>query len=499
MGKMLFGSQGSDFEIGKKSRVRYIGDMKRHFVPQQLLTYRYLLRAHIGPFVFSLCTLMFLFILQFVMKFIDQLIGKGLSAWVIMELIALSLAWMVVLAVPMSVLVATLMAFGDLSSKNEITAMKAGGVSIYRMLTPIVVAATVIALLLVWFNNYVLPEANHSAKTLMIDIRKKRPTLNLVPGLFSQDITGYSILVQKTFESSNDLEGVTLYDYTNPNTNVVITAERGKISFSPDYRKIVMDLERGEIHELDLQKMSSYRKLRFQNHRIVMDAEGFEFERSSENTFTRSDRELSAGTMRAIVDSLRLATQQLEDQLQKTIVEDMEHRINGTANPLPLWGAPPPSDPTAAALYKSRSMATYLTNELARIEFLDKQADQYLVEIYKKYSIPVACIVFVLIGGPLGIMARKGGFGIAATLSLGFFLFYWAFLIGGEKLADRDITSPFLGMWSANILLGTLGIYLTVRIGREALVINWSALQRFVPKRWRNRLADEPDTLPSIT
>ena len=144
-------------------------------------------------------------------------------------------------------------------------------------------------------------------------------------------------------------------------------------------------------------------------------------------------------------------------------------------------------------------MAAYLTNELSRIESLDKQADQYLVEIYKKYSIPVACVVFVLIGGPLGIMARKGGFGIAATLSLGFFLFYWAFLIGGEKLADRDITSPFLGMWSANILLGILGIYLTIRIGREALVINWSALQRLVPRRWRNRLADEPDTLPSIT
>src|SRR5437867_7960076 len=164
--------------------------MKRGIFPQKMLTYRYLLRAHSGPFVFSLCTLMFLFLLQFVMKFIDQLIGKGLSAWIIIELIALNLAWMLVLAVPMSVLVATLMAFGDLSSKNEITAMKASGISIYRMLAPITVAATVIAILLVWFNNYVLPEANHKAKTLMIDIRKKKPTLNLVPGLFSQDIAG---------------------------------------------------------------------------------------------------------------------------------------------------------------------------------------------------------------------------------------------------------------------------------------------------------------------
>ncbi len=468
--------------------------MKRSILPQQMLTSRYLLRAHIGPFVFSLCTLMFLFLLQFVMKFIDQLIGKGLSGWIIIELIALSLAWMVVLAVPMAVLVATLMAFGDLSSKNEITAMKASGMSIYRMLAPIVIAATAIAIVLVWFNNFVLPEANHQAKTLMIDIRKKKPTLNLAPGLFSQDIAGYSILVRKTFENTNDLEGITLYDYTNPNTNVLITAERGRISFSPDYRKIIMDLEQGEIHELDLQKMSSYRKLRFQNHRIVMNAEGFEFERSSEGAFSRGDRELSAQTMAGIVDSLRMAKQQLVDQMHKTISEDMDHVITGTVSTKPFFGTINQSPGGAAAL-KARSMGAYVANELSRIEFIDKQIDQYLVEIYKKYSLPAACIVFILIGLPLGIMSRRGGFGAAATLSLGFFLVYWAFLIGGEKLADRDIVSPFIGMWSANIVLGLLGIYLTVRIGKETVVLNWSFLLHLVPKRWRSGIQNESEAV----
>lgn len=468
--------------------------MDGHALTGRMLTYRYLLRAHAGPFAFSLCTLMFLFVLQFVMKFVDQLIGKGLSAWIIIELVALSLAWMVVLAVPMSVLVATLMAFGDLSSKNEITAMKASGMSIYRMLAPIAVAAVIIAVLLVWFNNYVLPEANHQAKTLMIDIRKKKPTLNLVPGLFSQDISGYSILVHRTFESSNDLEGVTLYDYTNPNTNVLITAERGTISFSADYRKIIMDLVQGEIHELELQKMSSYRKLRFQNHRIVMNAEGFEFERSSESAFTRGDRELSANVMAQIVDSLDKEKRELEDQLQKSIADEIERTIKGTPSAFPYGGMMPGGqDPTTAALTKARSMDAYITNELSRIEFVDRQVDQYLVEIYKKYSIPAACIVFVLIGAPLGIMSRRGGFGIAATLSLGFFLFYWAFLIGGEKLADRDYTSPFIGMWSANMLLGVLGIYLTIRIGKESVVINWSVFQRLIPKRWRTNLPEETE------
>jgi lipopolysaccharide export system permease protein len=421
---------------------------------------------------------MFLFLLHFLMRFIDQLVGKGLTAWVIIELIGLNLAWMVVLAVPMSVLVSTLMAFGELSSSNEITAMRASGMGIYRMIAPVLVTAGVIAFFLVLFNNYVLPEANHKAKSLGIDIRRKKPTLNLVAGLFSQDISGYSILVRKTFENTNDLEGVTLYDYTDPNTNVVITAKRGTISFSGDYKKLIMDLYEGEIHELDLQKMTAYRRVKFQSHRIAMDVEGFDFERSAEGAFTRGDRELSVEAMRLIVDSLQLAKQNLEEHLRNSLTEDMEHQLTGKPD-APSSGQRRflPSRPTNNVLTRARVMSSMVETELSRIEWVEKQIDQYMVEIDKKYSIPVAALVFVLIGVPLGIMVRRGGFGMAATLSLGFFVLYWAFLIGGEKLADRNIASPFWGMWSANFLLSLLGIYLIVRIGRESIVINWSFLQ----------------------
>ncbi|MBI4535758.1 MAG: LptF/LptG family permease [Ignavibacteriae bacterium] len=465
--------------------------MKIHLLPKHLHLSKYLLRAHIGPFLFSLSTLMFLFMLQFVMKFIDQLVGKGLSAWLIIELISLNLAWMVVLAVPMSVLVATLMAFGDLSSRNEITAMKASGVSIYRMIGPVFFVAGILAILLVFFNNDVLPEANHRAKTLTIDIRRKKPTLSLVAGLFSQDIAGYSILVHKTFEKTNDLEGITIYDYTNPTTNVVITAERGKISFSPDYHKLIMDLQMGEIHELDLQDMSGYKKIRFENHRIAMNVEGFDFERSAEGTFTRSDRELSAQVMIGIVDSIKKETDKIEQQLRERMEQEMENLLTRKPPPSLFGTFGTPGGGLTAGLNRARVTSSMLNNELLRIEYLEKQMDQYKVEIHKKYSIPAACLVFVMIGVPLGIMARRGGFGIAATLSFGFFLLYWAFLIGGEKLADRGITSPFWGMWSANILLAIVGIYLVIRIGRETVVIDWRQLHRLIPKRWRSDLPEE--------
>ncbi len=460
---------------------------------QHFLLTRYLLRAHAGPFLFSVATLMFLFVLQFVMKFIDQLVGKGLTPWVITEFVILNLSWMLVLAVPMSVLVATLMAFGDLSSKNEITAFKAGGASIYRMMLPVLLTSAVIAVGLVLFNNHVLPESNHRLKALTIDIRRKKPTLTLNAGIFSQDISGYSILVRKTFEKTNDLEGITLYDYTDPSLNVTITAETGRISFSPDYRKLVMDLWNGEIHELDLTKMWSYRRIRFTTHRIVMDVQGFDFERSSESFISRGDREMSAQAMRLIVDSLDNVKNVLEQTIRTAMDRNARLLLNGAVDTtVPPFSGIQRAEPAGMlALTRGRLMNSDLTSNLFRLESLDRELDQYLVEIYKKYSIPAACLVFVLVGAPLGIMARRGGFGIAATLSLGFFVLYWACLIGGEKLADRDILSPFFGMWSANIIIGALGILLTIRIGRETVVINWDFLQKYIPRRWRTRLEGE--------
>jgi lipopolysaccharide export system permease protein len=455
-----------------------------------MLVSRYLLKAMVGPFVFSFVTLMFLFLLQFVMKFIDQLVGKGLTAWVIIELIGLNLAWMVVLAVPMSVLVATLMAFGDLSSRNEITAMKASGISIQSMLAPVLAAATLLAVLLVLFFNEVLPEANHQAKTLAMDIRRKKPTLSLVAGLFSQDIPGYSILVRRTFEQTNDLEGITLFDYSNPGTNVVVTAERGTISFSPDFRKLIMDLQNGEIHTLDLQNPTQYRKIRFSKHRIAMNVEGFDFERTGEGAFIRSDREMSAREMLTIVDSLRNDRRQIAEAVAAAMTAESESLLAGRvhAPPIPGYRDGPRRQ---SSLTHVRQTSSYVESELVRMESLRSQINQYMVEVHKKYSIPAACLVFVLVGLPLGVMARRGGFGVAATLSLGFFLLYWAFLIGGEKLADRGFLSPATGMWAADVVLGLAGVYLTVRIGRETVVIRWDALQRFVPRRWRTDFPDD--------
>lgn len=432
-----------------------------------MIIYKYILKAHAGPFVFSLMTLMFLFLFQFLIKSIDQLVGKGLSLWIIIQLISLNLAWMVTLAVPMAVLVATLMAFGGLSSANEITIMKAGGISLKKLMIPVMLLALVVTYLMVLFNNDVLPEANHQARILLQDISKTKPTFILESGKFSDDIGGARILVKKTFENSNNLEGVFIYDYSNPEKRNVISAESGDISFTSDFKFIIMNLRNGEIHQTNLRDLTKdYRVVKFQEHRITLDAAGFGFQRSSDNAFSRGDRELSSRSMNSIVDSLKIFKvknkdnfiEEIRSSVQKLAGLNYKDTVYREMTESGMRSSSKDSILVLMSMIKSKK--DMFGNQLLTSAMIQKQIDSYDVEIYKKYSIPFACLVFALIGAPLGYRVKRGGFGIAAGFSLLFFLLYWASLIGGEKLADRDLLSPFLGMWLVNILLGLFGLYL---------------------------------------
>ncbi len=431
-----------------------------------MLIYRYILKAHFAPFFISFFIIIFVFTFQFIFKYIDNLVGKGLSWWVISQLITLNLAWMVTLAGPMAVLVATLMAFGSLSSTNETTVMKVSGLSTLKLIFPVLLFSGVLCYGLILFNNKVLPEANHRTRVLMTDIQRTRPTFVIEAGRFTDDLGGYNLLIRKTFENSNKLEGVFIIDNSNPVYSNTLTADSGQINFSKDYSKVVLDLYNGEIHQLSKKDpYGDYRKIRFKKHIVSIDAQGFGFNNSDENSFSRGDRELSADSMRGIIAGIRnnfeIDRSSTVLQVQKLALDFRNVKFDTTKL-------------DSSALKQNVLMINSLMNRfkgyLAKlvtqkqvIQSNQKQIDSFLVEIYKKYSIPFACVIFVLIGAPLGMRTRKGGFGIAAGMSLGFFLLYWACLIGGEKLADRELLSPFLSMWIANIILGTAGLFLVFR------------------------------------
>jgi len=424
------------------------------------------------------------------MRYAERLIGKGLSIWIIAKLITYNLAWMVVLVVPMAVLVSTLMAFGSMSQNNEIAIMKATGISLYKMLIPPLLASLLIAILLVQFNNNVYPNANHAARVLGQDISKKKPTLTLVPGVFSQEVPPYSILVRDINNLTDEVRQVTIYDFSNYQNPNIITAKKAKLYFSKSQDKLIMDLWDGEIHTSNIISNNNYRKIIYRKHKIIMNSEDFSFKESSSEDLSRGDREMSASDMRQIVDSLKNLREQYLTELNNKIKSNIStsSQINSVVGKQKIR-----LNQIIRLVEDKINNTKYSVNaSLSRLIFNTKTSNKYWVEIHKKYSLPVACIIFVLIGAPLGMMTRKGGFGVAAGISLVFFLIYWSFLIGGEKLADRGLLSPFWGMWAANFFLGVFGIWLTIKSAKETITFDFSFINKLIPKRWKiNRETDE--------
>lgn len=419
------------------------------------------------------------------MKFADRLVGKGLDTWTIIQLIVYNLSWMFVLVVPMATLVSALMAYGTMSQNNEITIMKSSGISLYKMMMPALAASIIVAFLLFEFNNDVLPDANHQAKVLMQDISQKKPTLSLEPGVFSQEVYNYAILSRNIDQKENKLFDITIYDYSTPSKVNVVTAKKGEFFFSEDKSKLIMDLTNGEIHESEAQNTSLYRKLNFERHRITMNAEQFSFRQSG--MATRGEREMSVEDMAYVVDSLKKAREEIYSSLSTEIDK---YFFNGKIPPFRAAEESKTADKDIVfvrTLDKIKNANNIITSYNRRIDWQDREIEKYEVEIYKKYALPAACIVFILIGAPLGVMVRKGGFGTAASISLFFFLVYWAFLIGGEKLAERGFFSPFIGMWAANIVLTIAGVLLTIKTNKELTTISFDFIKKFIPSYFRQK------------
>jgi len=434
---------------------------------------RYILRMHLAPFLFGTITVIFLFLFQFLLKYIDSLVGKGLDYWVITQLLFLNISWMLVLAVPMGILFACLMTFGNMASAHEITTIKASGGNLIRMMKPVIIAGIVLTLALFWFNDAVLPEANHHLKTLLNDINRKKPTLAIENGQFSTQIEGYTILARAIDSSTGIMKGVTIYDNTPKRGMNIVSADTGKLEFVNNYSHLILFLYNGEIHQLYPLSALDYRKVNFEKYQITINASGFTFEMSKTEDMSRGDREMSIKDMQKIVDASETRKQQFKSSFDNESIRIYDFITGNTQDTTNSMYKVETNDTSRISALKTAEK--YINYEYSRLlsdnfqitEF-DNQARQYKVEIHKKYAIPFACFLFVIIGCPLGVITKKGNFGISAAISLGFYLFYWACLIGGEKLADRGLIAPFISMWLGNLIIAITACILIIRVNNES-------------------------------
>ena len=418
---------------------------------------RYILTEHIAPFLFAFFVITFLLVIDLVPKIVDHVIDKDLGLPVVMELIGLNLAWMLALSVPMSVLVATLMAFGRLTADFEITAIKTSGINMLRVIFPLLVVASLIMAGMIEFNDKVLPDLNRRARVLWGDISAMRPTLVFRSGAFVSDIPGYLVLIDQVDHATSEVKGVHITDTKDPAKPRIVIAEHGYLKMTEGGNNMMFTLYNGEIYTLDINEPEKDRIVDFDNYVInVSDARSELVRTDSE---TRNDREMPIAAMQQEVDRAQTAVEPLRQRLRAKLYEATSSLF--AAEPRLQ---PPDSLDQASAGRKVQAQALELRRHAERsrqqITAQMRTVDQYTIEIQKKYSIPAASLIFIILGAPLGVLSRRGGMGMAIAISIGLFTIYWAFLIGGEDLADRDLISPFWAMWGANVLMGAIGLYL---------------------------------------
>ena len=509
---------------------------------------KYVLREHLTPLVFSLSALTSLLLLNYVAKRLGELVGKDLPWTVIAEFLLLSVPFTVAMTLPMAVLVSTLHAFSRLASENEITAFKASGLSMQRLMWPIVVAGMFLTVGMIWFNDQVLPAANHRLTTLTNDIARKKPTFALREQVINEVSPGKIFLRAVHLDrATNRLRDVTIYDLSNPQNRRTIRADSGLLGLSTDQRDLNLTLFDGEMVELSPQTdPTRLQRMFFRHDLLKVRGIGNSLERDTVGG-EKSDREMTVCELQRRVErsaqlrdssyaALKLLDSKLAKQLRPRPVSGgmgalycraLFRVADARATPAPPfarpakaslfpfeWQAPSsgqapvvqsprPSQSAPAGAPVQAPMGTPITTpvetpdpggrsvlaEGIRLQMGNAQQtiDGNQVEIEKKFAIAAACTIFVLLGAPIALRFPRGGVGMTIGVSLGVFGLYYVGLIVGESLARRGFLSAFWAMWAANFILLAIGTVLTARLGREGTTSRGSETSEFW-SRLRQRL-----------
>ena len=462
---------------------------------------RYVLIEHVGPFLFAVTALTSLMLLQYIARRFGDLVGKGLGWDVILEFFILSIPFTVAMTLPMAVLVAVLYAFSRLGSENEVTALKAGGVSTRSLLHTVLAAATCLALGMVLFNDQVMPATNHRLATLQLNIAVTKPTFALREQVINEVQPERLLLRAASIdEATSKLYDVTIDDIADPFRRRTIIADSGRIALAPNMKDVVLTLHNGYVLSMPTQKRGELDRLYFNVQLIRLRDVAGQFKDTESKGNMKGDREMSVCEMqreyeRAGADYHR-ARLHLDEVLwtaggskgpQPQITPNQPLRgigeyycrifrfvtsLGRSAAPKVAWAATLPAA-SSPVVRQDRNKIDYsepidVTIQRTELEAARKRRDRYGIEIQKKFSLAAACIVLAFVGAPIALRFPRGGVGLVIGVSFAIFALYYIGLIGGESLANKGYVSPFLAMWAANIIFSVVGIILYWRMGHEA-------------------------------
>ncbi|EOR92848.1 membrane protein, putative [Arcticibacter svalbardensis MN12-7] len=463
--------------------------------------YLLIIKAFIKPFIVTFFIVMFVLLMLFLFKYIDDLIGKGFEWHVILRLLLYASATNVAMALPLAMLLSSIMTFGNLGESYELVAIKSIGVSLQKAMRPLFLLVTVLSISAFLFSDYMLPVANLKMGSLLYDVRNQKASFLIEEGIFNNSIEGYAIRVQQKGDDGRTLKNVLIYDQTGTNGNISTTlAKEGVMYKTNKDRTLVLELKDGVRYEETSGDKSYNPRQRFTRYRFKateqkFPLDDFEMKRTDEGLFKSNYAMLNLRQLKIYKDS---TTRQADSAVKAIMpfiapafrlfsfvkqpgrpVRNVKVYQNSVSE---LFNKEQKSSAISYALNESRSVTETLTGRTEEYLLLQKTIRRYSIEYNRKFTLSVSCLVLFSIGAPLGAIIRKGGLGLPVVMSIIFFLIYHIISTIGEKSAKEGDISPVLGMWIAIFVLTPLGIFLTYKAASDSALFDADSYKQAIKK-----------------
>lgn len=438
--------------------------------------------------------------MQFLWKYIDELVGKGLGWVIISKLMLYASATLVPLALPLALLLSSIMTFGNMAEHYELVALKSAGLSLQRIMRPLIVTAILISAAAFYFSNNVMPIANFKMYSLIYDVRQKKPALSITEGIFYQGIDGYVIRVGKKDSDGKTLRDVMIYDHTDGiGNNKMIMAERGLMVMSDDERSLILTLYKGNSYEEQLNSAQGNKKplmrTEFDQQIIRFDLSAFKMHRTDENLFRDNYQMLNLTQLDKAIDSIQLHIANRQKDFTH-YVDPIVYSNNQThstkfklSNPdfIQNFDLNKRSAIISSALASARNYKSFATDAAAGLEHNRRLLYRHEIEWNRKFSLSFACLILFFIGAPLGAIIRKGGLGLPVIASILFFVLYHIITISCEKMVREGVLPASQGMWISSAVLFPLGVFLTYKATTDSALFSTDAylriFQKILPKK----------------
>ncbi len=439
---------------------------------------------------------LFILVMQFLWKYIDDLVGKGLEWYLIAELLFYASATFVPLALPLAILISSLMTFGSLGERYELVSMKAAGVSLQKAMRPLIILSILISLFTFYFSNNILPIANLKFHTLLLDIREKKLTLNIKEGIFYKDLDGYIIRVGNKESDDIHIHDVIIYNHTDALGNIDVTlAKSGKMETTPDGRYMIFTLFDGYnyIEKVDVRghrKSRPFERTSFKEQSQRFDLQAFEMNHTDEGVLKDHYMMLNLKQLNHTIDSFNRIIDDRFDRFSISFEKNFHfyktldssnfqpNTFVDTAQLFNNLNMHDRAEGISKALSNTRSNANSIQSSIRDLDTRRAHVNRYVITGHEKFTLSFACLLLFFIGAPLGAIIRKGGLGLPVVISVIFFIFFHIASITGKKYVIAGVLIPEIGMWIASALLIPIGLFLTFKATNDAPILDADAWRK---------------------